>query len=62
MEKEKESSYICKDCAGEIGVVVDESRPYMWHICNRCGDGPKDLFKVDAETAELEEPAAPEQK
>ena len=38
--------YVCESCAIELGVSTDT--PYMRHICEKCGDGPCDLFEVDA--------------
>ena len=39
--------YVCADCADRLGQAVDKSRPHMWHICEICGDGRKDLYELD---------------
>mgnify|MGYP002528215052 CR=1 FL=1 len=49
--------YVCKQCAEELGASTET--PYMWHICERCGDGKCDLYEVDE--PEKEEPVQEEQ-
>lgn len=49
MAKEKDPAklYVCADCAKRLGKEIDVKKPYMWHICEICGDGRKDLFELD---------------
>ena len=62
--------YVCADCADRLGQAVDKSKPHMWHICEICGDGRKDLFELDKagvygfieEDKEKEQPPAEECK
>ena len=37
--------YVCEACAKKIGASTDS--PYMYHICETCGDGPTDLYEAD---------------
>ena len=55
-EKKPGKLYICKRCAEVLGHQIDESKPYMWHICEICGDGRKDLYEVEEEPPKIEEP------
>lgn len=41
--------YVCKKCAEELG--ADTSKPYMWHICEKCGDGKCDLYEAEVPDA-----------
>lgn len=49
-----EKIYVCKKCAEDLG--ADTSKPYMYHICGKCGDGPCDLYEaVDPDKKEEEQ-------
>lgn len=49
--------YVCKSCAEKAG--VDTSKPYMWHICGVCGDGPCDLYEADKSDFSKKDVSAP---